>query len=87
MGEKAKRAGMKMAKRIREGGREALIEYRDRSLKNQMARANKLEASWVLIVGEDEVKSGKYQLKNMKSGEQIEEVEENILKVIGGKTF
>jgi len=87
MGEEAKRAGMKMAKRLREGGRETLIEYRERSLKNQMARANKLEASWVLIVGEDEVKSGKFQLKNMKSGEQIEDVEENILKIIGDNNF
>ena len=87
MGEEAKKAGMKMAKRMREVGRETLIEYRERSLKSQMARANKLEASWVLIVGEDEVKKGKYQLKNMKSGEQIEEVEENILKIIRDKSF
>ena len=87
MGEEAKKAGMKMAKRIREVGRETLIEYRERSLKNQMARANKFEASWVLIVGEDEVKRGKYQLKNMKSGEQIEEAEENILKIIREKSF
>ncbi|MFC2160322.1 histidine--tRNA ligase [Acidobacteriota bacterium] len=87
LGEKAKSAGMKMARLIREGGREALIEYRERSLKNQLARANKLEASWVVIVGEDEVKSGKFQLKNMKSGKQIEDVEENILKVIGDNKF
>ncbi len=82
MGESAKRAGMKMAKRMRERGRETLIEYRERSLKNQMDRANKLEASWVMIVGEDEVKKGTYQLKNMKTGEQVEEDEENILKII-----
>jgi len=87
MGEMAKMAGMKMAKRLREDGNEVLIEYRDRSLKNQMARANKLNASWVLIVGEDEVKSGKYQLKNMISGDQIEEIEEIILKVIKDHKF
>jgi histidyl-tRNA synthetase len=87
MGDKAKRAGMKLAKRLREGGKETLIEYRERSLKTQMARANRLEASWVLIVGEDEVKKGKYQLKNMKSGEQIEETEENILKIIRDKKY
>ena len=82
MGESSKRAGMKMAKRMREGGRETLIEYKERSLKNQMNRANRLEASWVLIVGEDEVKKGTYQLKNMKTGEQVEVAEENILKII-----
>jgi histidyl-tRNA synthetase len=85
MGESAKRAGMKMAKRMREGGIETLIEYKERSLKNQMNRANKLEASWVLIVGEDEVKKGTYQLKNMKTGEQVEGDEENILRIIEDK--
>lgn len=82
MGEAAKKTGMKLAQRIREKGRETLIEYRERSLKNQMNRANKLEAAWVLIVGEDEVKKGTFQLKNMKTGEQVEEAEENILKII-----
>ncbi len=86
MGESAKKAGIKMAKRIREEGRETLIEYRNRSLKKQLDRANKLKASWVLIVGENEVKRGKYQLKNMKSGEQIEGAEKNILEVIQGKS-
>jgi len=82
LGERAKKAGMKMAKCILEEGKEVLIEYRERSLKNQLTRANKLGASWVLILGEDEVNKGKYRLKNMKSGEQIEDVEENILKII-----
>ena len=82
MGEAAKKTGMKLAQRIREKGRETLIEYRERSLKNQMNRANKLEAAWVLIVGEDEVKKGTFQLKNMKTGEQVEEAEDNILKII-----
>jgi len=85
MGEAAKKRGMKLAQRIREKGRETMIEYRERSLKNQMNRANKLEASWVLIVGEDEVKKGTYKLKNMKTGEQVEEAEENILKIIEDK--
>lgn len=84
LGPEAKRAGMKIAQRMREAGRETLIEYREQSLKNQLARANRLEAAWVLIVGEDEVKRGKYQLKNMKSGEQVEVTEEAILKVLGG---
>ncbi len=86
MGELAKIAGIKMAKRMREARIETLIEYKKRSLKKQMERANKLEASWVLIVGGDEVKRGKYQLKNMKSGKQIEENEENILKIIQNKS-
>jgi histidyl-tRNA synthetase len=35
-----------------------------------------------LIVGEDEVKKGKYQLKNMATGQQEEKTQEDILEVI-----
>ena len=82
MGEAAKNSGMKMARRMREQGIETLIEYRRRTLKKQMDRANKLGARWVLIIGEEEVNKGSGQLKNMKTGEQIEEAEDNILNII-----
>jgi histidyl-tRNA synthetase len=72
LGGVAKRAGMGLARQLRKDGIECLIEYRDRSLKNQMSRANKLGATWVLIIGEDEVKKNTYQLKNMKTGDQQE---------------
>jgi histidyl-tRNA synthetase len=47
-----------------------------------MSRANKLGADWVLIVGEEEVKKGRYQLKNMASGEQKEMTQEQILEIL-----
>ncbi len=72
LGDAAKNAGMELARQMRKGGIECLIEYRDRNLKNQMSRANKLGADWVLIIGEDEVKANRYQLKNMETGGQQE---------------
>lgn len=71
MGEEAKKAGMDLARAIRRTGVECLIEYKNRSLRNQMSRADKLGATWVLILGEHEVEKKEYQLKNMESGEQI----------------
>ncbi|MFW6129184.1 MAG: histidine--tRNA ligase [Candidatus Aminicenantaceae bacterium] len=82
LGEESKKQGMILSRYFRRKGIECLIEYKDRSLKNQMSRANKLGASWVLIVGEDEVKKGKFQIKNMKSGSQTEGSKEEILKLI-----
>jgi histidyl-tRNA synthetase len=37
-----------------------------------MRKANKLACRFALIVGENEMKSGKYQLKDMSDGNQIE---------------
>jgi histidyl-tRNA synthetase len=72
LGARAKKAGMALARQLRKDGIECLIEYRDRNLKNQMSRANKLGAAWVLIIGENEVKANRYQLKNMETGDQQE---------------
>jgi histidyl-tRNA synthetase len=47
-------------------------------LKRGMEIANKLGARAVLIIGEDEIASGEYALKNMLSGEQIKVKREEI---------
>jgi len=71
VGEEAKKQGMFLTRYFHRQGIECLIEYKERSLKNQMARASKLGAKWVLIIGEDEIRSGKYQLKDMETGVQV----------------
>jgi len=82
LGEKAKRAGMELVQLIRREGMECLIEFKKKTLKSQMSRANKLGATWVLIIGDEEVKKGKYQLKNMQTGIQEEKDREEILDII-----
>jgi histidyl-tRNA synthetase len=82
LGNEAKVEGMKAARLLRKENIECLIEYKERNLKNSMSRANKLGASWVLIIGEDEVKTGKLQVKNMESGIQEEGNPEDILRII-----
>lgn len=79
MGDLAKREAMLAARYFRQEGVECLIEYRERSLKNQMSRASKLGAAWVLIIGEEEVRKQKYQLKNMQTGLQKEVSREETL--------
>jgi histidyl-tRNA synthetase len=79
MGAEAKRQCMQLAKDLRGEGLECLLEFNQRSLKNQMSRANKLGARWVLIVGEEEIRSQQYQLKIMETGKQQAVVREDIL--------
>jgi histidyl-tRNA synthetase len=81
MGGEAKKAGMDLARAVRRIGVECLIEYKNRSLRNQMSRADKLGATWVLIIGEDEVSKKKFQLKKMESGEQTTCTREEVLKI------
>ncbi|MGD0585730.1 MAG: histidine--tRNA ligase [Oryzomonas sp.] len=48
------------------------MEYEGKSLKSQMRRADKLGARYSVVIGENEVATGKAAFKRMKDGEQIE---------------
>jgi len=48
------------------------MEYEGKSLKSQMRRADKLGARYSVVIGENEVASGKAAFKRMRDGEQIE---------------
>lgn len=86
LGEEAKRVGMELARFLRRERVECLIEYKERSLKGQMSRANKLGANWVLIIGDEEVKKAKFQLKDMKTGVQSEETKDEVLRILRGSS-
>ena len=79
-GEAAKDKAVALARAFRRAGVETLIEFGGRSFKNQFARASKLGAAWVLIVGEDEAAKGTYQLKDMAAGTQISGTPDELLK-------
>lgn len=82
MGGKAKKVGMRLIRDLRKNGIECVMEYKERGLKSQMSRANKLGAKWVLIIGEDELRKGKYQLKDMLTGSQQEVSHVEIFKIL-----
>ncbi|MBN2395396.1 MAG: histidine--tRNA ligase [Candidatus Atribacteria bacterium] len=48
----------------------AEMDFLNKSLKAQMRSANKMNVSYVVIVGQEELKEGKVMIKNMKNGEQ-----------------
>lgn len=64
----------KLAYELRRKGISAKKDLMGKSMRAQMKAANKLNARYLVVIGEDEIATGKCKLKDMVSGEQ-EEVE------------
>jgi histidyl-tRNA synthetase len=61
-----------LAHGLRKGGLRVEIEHRAASLKSQLKRADKLKARLCVIVGGNEIASGKLTIKDLASGQQHE---------------
>ncbi len=55
------------------------VDYLGRSVKSQMREANRLEAKYVIVIGEDELNQKKAKIKNMRTGEERDVSLDNIL--------
>jgi histidyl-tRNA synthetase len=64
------REALGLASELRSAGVFSYLDYQGRSFKAQMRLANRLEAEYTCVVGEDEVKTGIYSLKRMSDGHQ-----------------
>ena len=69
--EKGKSLGFKLISDLRTAGIGCDMAYGDRGLKGGMKAADKSQALFALVLGDDEVVSGKCELKLMSSGEVI----------------
>ena len=69
--EKGKSLGFKLISELRTAGIGCDMAYGDRGLKGGMKAADKSQALYALVLGDDEVVSGKCELKLMSSGEVI----------------
>jgi histidyl-tRNA synthetase len=76
LGEAAVRHAAVMARDLRRGG--FAVELAEGKLKRAMEIANKLGARFVLIVGDNEMAAGRFALKNMASGEQLQLTQDEI---------
>lgn len=89
MGDAAKLLGIKLSSSIREKLPQftVLTDLQEASLKSQMRNADKNNAEFVLIIGDDELKEEKITLRNMKTKEQLsvslESAAEEIKKKVG----
>lgn len=72
MGEKALDFAVSLANSVRDEGLIAEYDLMNRSLKAQMKYANKIGADFTVVIGDNEIESGKANLKNMATGQQTE---------------
>ena len=62
----------KIVQDLRNQGLIVETDYLDKSVKAQMKYANKINAAYVVILGEDEISTGKVKLKDMETGQEKE---------------
>lgn len=72
IGDNARLYALNLVHKLRERGVVAIIDTLNRNLKGQMKYANKLNARYSVVIGENEIEKGIVTLKNMQSGEQKE---------------
>ena len=82
LGDEAQGAAFKLLTKLRQAGLKASMDYAGRSMKAQMKQANKANARFALIIGEDEVKEACVQLKDMAKSEQEKVSFDNIVDVL-----
>ena len=63
---------IKLSADLRKLGVNTEIYLNDKKLKAKLKYADKLQIPYTIIIGEDEIKSNKVQIKNMETGESVE---------------
>ena len=63
---------LELATELRNIGINTEVYLNNKKLKAKMKYANKLEIPYVIVIGDDEIQSGKIKVKNMQTGEEVE---------------
>lgn len=79
LGEAAAEYAQKLVYDLRKAGINADTDHMGRGLKPQMKYANKIEAENTLVLGDNEIESGIFKIKNMSTGEQTEVEKDKII--------
>lgn len=78
--DEARLEAYRLLMKLRDKGICAEIDVNERSVKAQMKYANKLNAMYTAVLGEDEIKNNLLKLKNMENGEVTEVSFEELIK-------
>jgi histidyl-tRNA synthetase len=71
LGEEGQKLAFLWSNRWSEQGLWTEMDFGAKSLKSQMKRADKLDANFVMIIGDNEIKDGAAVLRNMKTKKQV----------------
>ena len=78
IGDRARSFGLGLVRELRQSGVRAEMDTLERNIKGQFKYANRLHASKVVIIGENELETGKLQVKDMATAEQTEMTVEEV---------
>ena len=86
LGERAQKVAFRLTNELRRAGISTEMDYGNKSLKSQMKRADKLNSSFTLIIGDKEIDEKRVELRNMNTKNQqvlpMNNLLETIIKII-----
>ncbi len=82
VGDNAKLYSLNLLRRLRAAGYRAEVDALARNIKGQFKYANRLNAKYTVVIGDDEIESGILTVKDMEKSEQFEVKSEDLLDVI-----
>ena len=71
IGEESKISALNIMNSLRNSGIKCETDFLNRSVKSQMKEANKCNARYAVVIGENELKNNSFQLKKMSDGNEI----------------
>jgi histidyl-tRNA synthetase len=86
LGPAARSAAVRLARRLRDQGVGTEVVYEETKLRKALELANKADAAYAVIVGEDELRRSQFTLRDMKTGTQRSLSETDLLQRLTGTT-
>jgi histidyl-tRNA synthetase len=77
-----KKDAILLSQKMREFGINTAVDLTDKKLGDQIKNADRNKIPYIICIGEDEIKTGTYNLKNLSSGEEKKVKLEEIVSVI-----
>lgn len=71
-----------LAQKIREKGVSVTVDYSDKRVGDQFKYADKNKIPFVVVIGENEVKTGKLKVKELSTGKETDVTDDTIVKII-----
>ena len=78
MGEEGRKAGIRLMSQLRREGICVQMDVMGRNLKNQFKHANRIKAKKTIVIGDNELATGRLTIKDMATGDQTEATMDSI---------
>lgn len=75
-------ASLELTQYLRDKGVNTAIDLTDRKIAGKVKTADREKIPWLIVLGQDEIKSGKFKLKNLAQSKEQEVTKEEIISII-----